>query len=497
MRTRFAPSPTGMLHIGSIRTALYAYLLAKQTGGTFVLRVEDTDRAREVEGATAGIIKSLVDYSIAPDEGVVLDASGQLTQVGNKGPYIQSERQDIYKEHAQILLDNGHAYYAFDTKEELTEMRETMKSNSNPSPKYDSSVRMTMRNSLSLPTDEVQQLLADNTPYVVRLKVDPNRDITVHDEVKGKLTFQGHTIDDTVLLKADGFPTYHLAVVVDDHLMELDICIRGDEWLSSLPKQILTYEAFGWEPTKFAHLPLILNEDRTKLSKRQGDVSAHAYTEKGYLPEALNNFMALIGWNDGTEQDLFTMDELIEKFSLDRVQKGGGVFDRERLDWVQGQWMRKFSIEEFVQRIKPLVVNAYPAAADDAKFSNKAALIQDRIMFMNEAPQMMSYYYSDVQAPMDIVCHKKQKVATENISAIVVDLIATLEPIDEDNWNETRLSADLNALAEAKEYKRGQVFWPLRAILTGLPFSPGAYEVAVALGKKVTMERLKQFQDTL
>jgi glutamyl-tRNA synthetase len=485
-----------MLHIGGVRTALYAYLLAKQTGGEFVLRVEDTDRSREVEGATESILRALNWVGIAPDEGVVLE-DGKVGQRGNKGSYIQSERQALYQQHAQILLDSGHAYYAFDTKEELETMRETMRSNSNPSPKYDSSVRMNMRNSLSLPEDEVKKLLADNTPYVVRLKVDPNRDIEVHDEVRGKLTFQGHTIDDTVLLKADGFPTYHLAVVVDDHHMELDICIRGEEWLSSLPKHVLIYEAFGWEPSKFAHLPLMLNPDRSKLSKRQGDVAATDYIDKGYLPEAMINFMVQQGWNDGTEQDIFTMEELIKKFSLDRVQKGGAVFDRERLDWVQGQWMRKFSIEEFVDRIKPLVVADYPASAEDNDFATKAALIQDRITFLNEAPQMLSYYYGDVQAPMDIVCHKKQKVTAENIGAITADLIATLDVIDEADWNETSLSADLNAMAETKEYRRGQVFWPLRAILTGLPFSPGAYEVAVALGKEVTMKRLCDFNDQL
>jgi len=494
MRTRFAPSPTGMLHIGGVRTALYAYLLAKQTGGEFVLRVEDTDRAREVEGATESILRALDWVGIGPDEGVVLDDEGNVAQRGDRGPYIQSERQELYQKHAQILLDNGQAYYAFDTKEDLEEMRERMRSGSNPSPKYDSSVRMNMRNSLSLPEDEVQKLLADGTPYVVRLKVDPNRLVEVHDEVRGTLTFQGHTIDDTVLLKADGFPTYHLAVVVDDHHMELDICIRGEEWLSSLPKHVLIYEAFGWKPTKFAHLPLILNPDRSKLSKRQGDVAATDYIEKGYLPEAMVNFMVQQGWNDGTEQELYTMEELIEKFSLDRIQKGGAVFDRERLDWVQGQWMRRFTVAEFVERIKPLVAAAHPAAADDGDFETKAALIQDRITFINEAPAMLSYYYSDVQAPMDIVCHKKQKVTPENIEAIVADLIATLEPIAEANWNEERLSADLNALAEAKEYRRGQVFWPLRAILTGLPFSPGAYEVAVALGKETTMQRLHQFR---
>ena len=490
MRTRFAPSPTGLLHIGGLRTALYTYLLAKQGKGTFILRVEDTDQERTIDGAMKSQLQALSWAGIHPDEGVMLDGD-TVVQKGDKGPYIQSERFDIYREHAQILIDSGHAYYAFDSKEELDRMREEEKAAGNPAPKYDLGVRMRMNNALTLGEEETKKKLDAGEPHVIRLKVPENMMITCTDAIRGKVEFASHTIDDAILLKSDGFPTYHLANIVDDHLMEIDTVLRGEEWLPSLPKHLLLWQAFGWKEPKYAHVPLLLNRDKSKLSKRQNDVSVQDYIDQGYLPEVIINFIALLGWNPGTTEEFFTFDELVKEFSLDRVQKAGAVFDREKLDWFQGQWIRKMSVEEFAKRIQPIVAEKHPAAADDKDFVAKAGLIHERITFFHEAPEMLSYYYSEPKVDMELICSKKQKVTQDLVKEIVPLLTETLESIDESKWNVDHLKEILFAFAEKKGYKNGQVLWPLRAILTGLPYSPGAFEVATALGKETTLKRLQ------
>ncbi|PIR52737.1 glutamate--tRNA ligase, partial [Candidatus Peregrinibacteria bacterium CG10_big_fil_rev_8_21_14_0_10_49_10] len=514
MRTRFPPSPTGMLHVGGLRTALFSYLLAKQSDGDFLLRIEDTDRERSVEGAVENILGTLHWAGLHPDEGVMLEG-GKIIQKGEKGPYIQSERLEIYKDYAKQLVDAGQAYYAFDTKEEIDRMREEAQKAGNPAPKYDLSVRLRMRNALTMDATEVEQMVSAGEPYVIRLKVPENRTVTVQDEIRGKVEFKTHTVDDAILLKSDGFPTYHLANIVDDHLMDIDLVLRGEEWLSSLPKHILLYEAFGWQAPKFAHVPLLLNkEGGGKLSKRQGDVAASDFIAKGYLPEALLNFLALLGWNPGGTQELFTMEELITQFSLERVQKGGAVFDTEKLDWLQGQWMRKFSPEEFTGRIRPTVQEVYPAAADDPDFAKKATLIQERITFFAEAPEMLSYYYTEPVFNMELVASKKQKVTVEMVPGIIDFLIKALSPLDDNdgNWQIKRIenvleSANLNLSIKLKDgidistesesgrYTKGQYLWPLRAILTGLPYSPGAFEVVEVLGKEKTLERLQKAKE--
>lgn len=496
MRTRFPPSPTGLLHVGGLRTALFNYLLAKQSQGTFILRIEDTDQERSVEGAVEDILQTLNRTHISPDEGVILK-DGKITQVGDKGPYIQSERLDLYKDYAMKLLESGHAYYAFDTPEEIDRMREEEQQAGNPSPKYDIGRRMRMKNALTLSEEEVRTKLDAGEPYVIRLKVPENTVIKGEDEIRGKVEFQSHTVDDTVLLKADGFPTYHLANVVDDHLMDIDLVLRGEEWLPSLPKHLLLYDAFGWNRPKFAHVPLLLNKTGGKLSKRQGDVGASEFLDKGYLPEALINFLALLGWNPGGIEEIFSLDELVQNFKLDRVQKGGAVFDTEKLDWLQGQWMRKIPAVEFAARIQPIVAEVYPAAKDDADFESKAALIQERITFFNEAPEMLSYYYSEPKFDMEIIANAKQKVTTEMVPEIVNILMQTLLTVEVCDWNEERLKELLFATAAEKELKNGQLLWPLRAILTGLPYSPGAFEVAAVLGKETTLKRLKAAQEKL
>lgn len=494
MRTRFPPSPTGMLHIGALRTALFNYVIAKQNKGTFILRIEDTDQEREVEGAVRDFLETMHWAGIDPDEGVMMK-DGEIGEAGTHGPYTQSKRFDLYKKHAEELIEKGHAYYAFDTKEDLDAMRQRESEAGNPAPKYDASVRMRMKNSLTLPEEEWKKKIEDGEPYVVRMLIPEGNVIRFQDAIRGKVEFKGMEIDDQILIKSDGFPTYHLANVVDDHSMMIEMVIRGEEWLSSTPKHLLLYEYFGWPAPQFAHVPLLLNPGGGKLSKRQGDVSVRDYIDKGYLPEAVINFIALLGWNPGTPSEIFTLDELIEQFSLDRIQKGGAVFDIARLDWFQGQWMRKMEPEVFAERIRPIVADKYPEAAKDDQFQERASLIQERIMFDSEAPEMLSFYYQDPAVDIDMIASKKQKLDKKKAKEMVDLLIETLEPLSD--FSETSLHDTLFAVCEEKDIKKGQLLWPLRAVLTGLPFSPGAFEVAAALGKDKTMQRLEKAKESL
>lgn len=482
MRTRFPPSPTGFLHVGSLRTALYNHLLAQQTKGTFLIRIEDTDQARSVPGAVENFLHSLAWAGIVPDEGVVLD-HGVIAEKGTRGPYFQSKRLEIYKKYADELVAKGHAYPCFCTSQRLDEMRKAQEARKQ-APMYD-------RLCCNLSAEEISAKLAEGLPHVIRLKVPHERMITFNDEIRGDMKFLGHTVDDQVLLKSDGFPTYHLAHVVDDHLMECDIVIRGEEWLSSLPKHIMLFEFLGWTPPKYAHVPLLLGKDRKKLSKRDGDVAVEQYIQKGYLPEAMVNFLALLGWNPGTTQEMFSMDELIEQFSMDRIQKAGAIFDLEKLDWLQGQWMRKMPLPEFAKRIRPLVADTSPAAASDDDFENKAKLIQERITFFHEAPEMLSFFYREPHASTELLANEKQKIQPDQLPKIFAVLEKILGDIADKDWNEATLFSTVKAAGEKEGLKLGQLMWPLRAALTGLPYSPGATEVAAALGKAKTLERIK------
>jgi glutamyl-tRNA synthetase len=491
MRTRFAPSPTGYLHVGGLRTALYAWLLAKQTGGQFLVRVEDTDKEREVPGAIAQMLKALHWAGIRPDEGVVLDENGEVAQRGEHGPYIQSERLHLYKAAAEKLLAQGDAYYAFDTKDDIEAMRNREQAAGNPAPKYDAGVRMRMRNSLTLPKEETDKLLADNTPYVIRLKMPEGETLAWDDAIRGQVSFHSRDVDDQVLLKSDGFPTYHLAHVVDDHLMKIDLVLRGEEWLSSTPKHLVLFSRLGYPVPRYAHVPLMLNSDRSKLSKRQGDVSVDEYSTKGYLPEALNNFIAFLGWNPGTTQELFTLDDMIQAFSLERVQKGGAVFDLQKLDWLQGQWMRILPEDDFVARARDASVAKVPQVADDADFAKKAHLIRERITFFTEAPDMVGFFYVRPTPDLELLANPKQKVSVTDLPRFLGLLESILDLIPEDHWNDQRILGDVKAYVEKNDMKLGQILWPLRAALTGRAFSPGATEVAGVLGKEETMERIR------
>ncbi len=483
MRTRFAPSPTGFLHVGGLRTALYAYILAKQSGGEFLLRIEDTDRERSVPGAIEQIIHSLHWAGIAPTEGVMLD-QGEIAQHGSRGPYIQSERLPMYREHVDRLLAQGDAYPCFCTKERLEDMRRKQEA-AKQAPMYD-------RHCLQLTKEDVEAKLAAGEPHVVRMKIPRDESISFEDDIRGLVTFRGDTVDDQVLLKSDGFPTYHLAHVVDDHLMDIDLVLRGEEWLSSTPKHLLLFRFFGWTPPRYAHVALLLNKDKSKLSKRQSAVSVDDYRDKGYLPETLVNFLALLGWNPGTTQELFSLQELIEQFSLERAQKAGAIFDTEKLDWLQGQWMRKLPPEEFAARIREDVGAKYEAAAADPKFSERAALIQERITFFREVPDMLSYFYEEPAVNMEVILSAKQKVSADILPAILDLLLQTLEPIDQNEWTMDRLKEAIDRSLEGSSFKRGQLLWVLRAAVTGRDYSPGAYEVAASLGKEGVMERVKR-----
>lgn len=483
MRTRFAPSPTGYLHVGGLRTALYAYLLARKHGGTFLLRIEDTDQERSIAGAVESILASLAWARIAPDEGV-MQRDGRIVEEGTVGPYVQSERQKlgIYATYAKQLLESGHAYPCFCTAERLDAMRKQQEAR-HQAPMYD-------RACLRLPQEEVARRIAGGEPHVLRMKIPHERTISYRDEIRTDVKFQASLIDDQVLVKSDGFPTYHLAHVVDDHLMGIDLVVRGEEWLSSLPKHLLLFEFLGWTPPKYAHVPLLLNANRTKLSKRENSVSVEEYIAKGYLPEALINFLALLGWNPGTTQELFSFRELIDAFALERVQKAGAIFDTTKLDWLQGQWVRRIPLEEFAQRIRPIVSAEFPQAASDDAFSRKAHLIQERITFFREAPQMLSFFYRAPTVTAELLANEKQKVTPDLLPEIFVTLESVLAAIPTEKWKDDVLLAGVKAVVGQGKWKLGQLLWPLRAALTGLPYSPGATEVAAALGKEETMERL-------
>lgn len=482
MRTRFAPSPTGFLHVGGLRTALYAWLVAKKSGGTFFLRIEDTDQAREVEGATKKFVQTLMRAGLVPEEGVMIDTAGNLTEKGDYGPYHQSKRLPIYQEHVKILLDAGHAYPCFCTSERLDDMRKKQQERKQ-APMYD-------RTCCALSPEESAARIAAGEKYVIRMKVPHDETIEHPDVIYGQLSFKGHTVDDQVLVKSDGFPTYHLAHVVDDYLMKTDIVIRGEEWLSSLPKHLLLFRYFGWKAPLYAHVPLLLNKDRTKLSKRQNDVAAEDYFTKGYVPEALINFLALLGWNPGTEQEIFSEDELVQAFTLERVHRSGAVFDLEKLDWLQGQWMRRLSLEDFIQRILPLVTAQYPEAARDQSFTERAALIQERILLLTEAPDMLKFFYTTPTPTVELVASPKQKIEVSMVPTILHFLSTELSKIAADAWSVDTIKTALEAAIPSTGLKKGQVLWPLRAMLTGQPFSPGAYEVAALLGREETLKRL-------
>lgn len=476
IKTRFAPSPTGYLHIGGLRTALYSYLFAKQNNGHFILRIEDTDQTRFVEGATESLIRTLEWAGLAHDEGPGIG--------GPHGPYIQSERTELYRTHANQLLQNGHAYRCFCSIERLDQMREAQQAKK-MAPMYD-------KHCLTRPQNELNQLLEQNVAHVIRLNVPPNETLRFRDLIRGDMQIDSNTVDDQVLMKSDGFPTYHLANVVDDHAMEITHVIRGEEWLPSTPKHIYLYKAFGWDMPKFAHIPLLLNKDKSKLSKRQNDVAVEDYIQKGYLKEAVLNFIALLGWHpgEGETQEVFTLQELIERFSLEKVHKAGAVFNLERLDWFNANALRALSPGTFLQALTPWMD---PASLNGL---NPKAIrsVQERIKTLSEAPEQFQIFLAEtLDYDLDLLQHEKMNVTRDLARTALTtarDDLTAAPPATFDS--EESIKELLTHTIEKLGLKNGQVLWPLRVALTGQAFSPGAFEMIILLGKIKTLDRIDQ-----
>ena len=499
VRVRFAPSPTGALHIGGVRTALYNYLFAKQHGGDLVFRIEDTDSNRFVPGAEEYIIESFKWLGIKFDEGVSFG--------GEYGPYRQSERRDIYKKYVKQLLDAGKAYIAFDTPEELEAKRQEIKNF-----QYDAHTRMQMRNSLSMPKEEVEALIADGKQYVVRFLIQPGEDIHVNDMIRGDVRIKSDILDDKVLYKsADELPTYHLANIVDDHLMEITHVIRGEEWLPSAPLHVLLYRAFGWEDTmpRFAHLPLLLKTDgKGTLSKRDGDrlgfpvfplewhdpktgdVST-GFRESGYFPEAVINFLALLGWNPGTEQELFSLDELVKAFDISKCSKAGARFDFKKGIWFNHEYILRKSDDEIAQLFAPIVANN---GVDESmeRITKVVSMMKDRVDFVKELWPLCSFFFI---APTEYDEKTVRKRWKENSAQVMTELAEVIEGIDD--FSIENQEKVVMAWVESKGYKLGDVMNAFRLALVGIGKGPGMFDITAFLGKEETLKRLKKAIEVL
>ncbi len=472
VRVRFAPSPTGYLHVGGLRTALYNYLYAKHNNGTFILRIEDTDRNRFVEGAVENLIDTLKWAGLNFDEGPFVG--------GNYGLYVQSERLDIYKKYAEQLINEGKAYYCFCSAERLEKLREEQQQ-LKLQPKYD-------KHCLSLSKNEIKSKIAAGEPYVVRLNVQPNETIIIDDVIRGTVEFDSNIIDDQVLLKSDGFPTYHLANVVDDHLMKITHVIRGEEWLSSTPKHAILYDYFGWERPVFAHLPLLLNSDRKKLSKRQSDVAVEDFRDKGFLKEALVNFVALLGWTAGDDVEFYYLDELIKKFSLERVNKSGAVFDLEKLTWLNAEHLRKKSNSEILMLIRNFNNGDNPAKNYPDLYLDKIIdCMRERISFIHELFEKAPFFFNDVTEYDQEVINKRWKSDSAFLLNEFLVSIKEIENISKEKYEEI-----LHKVAEKNNVGAGKIIHPLRLAVSGMGIGPGLYDILDILGKELVIKRIEK-----
>ncbi|HET9055821.1 MAG TPA: glutamate--tRNA ligase [Chitinophagaceae bacterium] len=497
VRVRFAPSPTGGLHLGGVRTVLYNYLFAKHHGGDFVLRIEDTDQTRFVPGAEEYIFNCLKWCGLEPDESPI--------HGGNYGPYRQSERKELYRQYAEQLVKNGQAYYAFDTPEELDKMRHDLKTNENTSPQYDHTVRMKMKNSLTLTQGEVNDLLAKGAKHVIRIKMPLNETVSFTDIIRGEINFNTSLVDDKVLLKADGMPTYHLAVVVDDYLMKITHAFRGEEWLSSAPVHILLWKyLFGLdEMPKWAHLPLILGPNG-KLSKRDGakygfpvfamnwidpktNELTEGFAEKGFLPEAFINLLAVLGWNDGTGQEIFTKEELIEKFSLERVHIAGAKFDFEKAKWFNHEWIKKSEVSDLKSPVKNVLIKKGIVVADEELLEKIILLVKDRCTLLTDFYEQSSFFFkTPTQWDVDAIKPKwneGKKLFFETFNSKLLSL---------EGWDTALLENVFKELATEKNIKPGELQLPLRIMLVGGKFGPPVFQIAELLGKSETVFRINK-----
>ena len=496
VRVRFAPSPTGGLHLGGVRTVLYNYLFARQHGGDFILRIEDTDQTRFVPGAEQYIMDCLRWCGLQPDES---PESG-----GPVGPYRQSERKAIYRQYAEQLVAYGYAYYAFDTAAELEDMRERHRTESNPSPQYDGRIRMSMCNSLTLSSEEVAKRLADEMPHVIRIRMPEDETIGFDDMIRGHVQFQTGTVDDKVLLKADGMPTYHLAVVVDDYLMGITHAFRGEEWLPSAPVHLLLWKYLGWEAQmpQWAHLPLILKPDgHGKLSKRDGDrlgfpvfamnwkdpkseELTRGFREMGFLPEAFVNLLALLGWNDGSGREIMSIDELCTSFSMDRIHKGGAKFDFEKAKWFNQEWIRRSDTD----RLLPDVASCLEAAGIQPNMDilkQVIPIVKERCTLLTDFVEQTGYYF---KAPESWDLDSVKPKWTPEKQAWFSQWSAGLAALPA--WDTPTIEADFKQAAAAGGIKPGELQLPLRVMLVGGKFGPPVFEIATLLGKEETIERI-------
>lgn len=496
VRVRFAPSPTGPLHMGGVRTALYNYLFAKKHGGSFLLRIEDTDQNRYVEGAEDYIKEALAWCGMTPDEGPGFG--------GEFGPYRQSERKTMYREYADRLIEAGYAYYAFDTPEELDEMRERLKKAKVASPQYNAITRESMRNSLTMSEEDVKKLLDEDHPYVIRFKMPRKEDVRVNDLIRGWVVVNTTQLDDKVLFKSDGMPTYHLANIVDDHKMEITHVIRGEEWLPSAPLHVLLYDAFGWDAPQFAHLPLLLRPDGNgKLSKRDGDrlgfpvfplawtdpktgEKSSGYKQNGYFAESFVNMLAMLGWNPGTPQEIFSMDELIEAFSLERVGKAGAKFDPNKTKWFNQQYLRAKSDAELGELIAPLAKEkGYDV--DLNYLSEVSRLMKERASFLPEIVENGIYLF---EAPTEYDEKTARKKWKEDTPEVMENLKSDFEDLTD--WNAANCEVVFKDYLEKTELGMGRVLPNLRLLITGEGMGPSMFDIMALLGKEECLNRMKK-----
>ena len=473
IRTRFAPSPTGYMHIGNLRTALYEYLIAKHAGGKFILRIEDTDQERYVEGAVDVIYDTLRMTGLTHDEGP--DVGGAY------GPYIQSERQGMYLKYAEALVEKGQAYYCFCTKERLDSLKEN-NAEGEAFAKYD-------RHCLHLSPEEVEKNLKSGMPYVIRQKMPTEGATTFHDAVYGDITVENSELDDQILVKSDGMPTYNFANVVDDHLMAITHVVRGSEYLSSTPKYTLLYQAFGWQEPQYVHLPPVMKDANHKLSKRNGDASFQDLMAKGYLPEAVINYIALLGWSPSDNREFFTLPELVEAFSLEGLSKSPAIFDSVKLTWMNGEYIKNMDFEAYYTRVLPYLKAA--VHRDGMDYRRLAELLQKRLETWNQVAELTDFFDALPAYDTALYVHKKMKTTKEIALSSLKAVLPVVEAMTD--WREEVIHDGLMALVTEMGIKNGQLLWPVRTALSGKPTSPGgATELAYLLGKEETIRRIEQ-----
>ncbi len=467
VRTRIAPSPTGIAHLGTAYTAMRNLAIARQNGGQFIIRIEDTDRARFVEGAVDVIFDALQWLGLAHDEGPDIG--------GPHAPYTQSERLSIYTQHAQELVAKDQAYSCFCTKERLEQVR-TQALAKKELPRYD-------RHCRALLESEVQQKLSEQVPHVIRLKV-PTEGVTIcHDLIRGDIEFQNSGIDDQVILKSDGYPTYHLGVVVDDHLMQITHIIRGEEWLSSSPKHILLYQAFGWPLPIFAHLPIIRNKDHSKMSKRKNDVSILSHRDRGYLPETINNFMALMGWSHPEKKDIFSLDEFLRLFTLDRVTLTAPVYDLDKLNWLNGMYIRSLSDADLLSRLTPFI----PSDCSPSLATAILPLIKERLVTLKDFEFLSDFFYRDITADHSDLIKKSTKEDVQHQLQTTLDVLTN---IDDKSWSHENIEEKVRSIVTQEGWKPSQCFMMLRVAVTGKTATPPLFETMAVLGRALTLSRL-------